>query len=209
LTEEDVRARFGRAFRESEREDLGVSGEWDASGRLRTDERHETKRWRRIVGRVFDDVGDPEACFAELYEHFARPDSWRCFPEVGTTLAALRLAGFRLAIASNFDRRLESVCDGLPELAPIECRVISSIVGHRKPSAHFYRALVQRTGVDAGSVLMVGDDYENDVVGATRAGLQAIELRRNPGREDSGVLATLSGLERLLCRDGGHSSMPP
>jgi catechol 2,3-dioxygenase-like lactoylglutathione lyase family enzyme len=48
----------------------------------------------------------------------------------------------RLAAASNFDGRFDAICDGLPELRPIEVRTLSSQVGCRKPSVRFYQALL-------------------------------------------------------------------
>ncbi|MFO0961094.1 MAG: hypothetical protein U0800_27245 [Isosphaeraceae bacterium] len=69
LEAEEVRSRFGRAFREAEAGDL--------RGRLATDESGEVRRWRAIVARALPELPDPERGFLELWDHFGRPDSWR------------------------------------------------------------------------------------------------------------------------------------
>lgn len=161
-----------------------------------TSEEMERERWRNIVRTLIDDVPNPMTCFEDLYAHFADPTSWRLFDDVAPTLSHLRERGYQLAIASNFDHRLHAVCDSFPELRDITCRVISAAVGHRKPSRQFYDALLATTGCTPVEILMVGDDYENDVVGGTQAGLGAVYLDRL-GRNDSGI----STLQKLLNRD--------
>lgn len=146
-----------------------------------TSEADEELFWRGIVRETLPDVRDLEACFRQLFDHFGRPSAWACFDDVAPTLTELHARGFRLAVASNFDRRLHPLCeelgDGLP-LKLFEQRVISSEVGYRKPSSQFYQAVLNMTGARADEVLVVGDDEQNDVDGARHAGLRALHLRR-------------------------------
>lgn len=177
-----VRARFRRHFRDDEAD--------ETLGPLATDEALEARRWRRIVGRVLPEVPDPERAFAELWDHFSRPGSWRCFPDVGPAVRAFAAAGLRTAVASNFDGRLRGVVAGRPELSGLEgSLVISSEVGLRKPHDRFYRAACSRLGLPPGRVLFVGDDLANDVVGPIRAGLRGVLLDRTGGTPDAGVTA--------------------
>jgi putative hydrolase of the HAD superfamily len=165
-TPEVIAPRFAAAFREEEQID-------HAAG-LRTSEARERERWRRIVGRVLDDVADAEGCFQELFDHFARPDSWRIDPEATATLQALAARGYRLGLASNYDSRLRRVVAGLPDLSPLQHLVISSEVGWRKPAPEFYAALSRQVGLEAGQILYVGDDLVNDYLGARACGLPAL-----------------------------------
>jgi putative hydrolase of the HAD superfamily len=193
LSADDIGRRFKKAFRDSERADfLGVSGPL-----LATSEALEKERWRQIVAAVIDDIADNNGCFAELFAHFASPGSWSCFDDVPGVLAALHAAGYRLAIASNFDSRLHAVSDSLTALKAIDLRVISSGVGCRKPGRAFFEALVAGAGCAAHEVLMVGDDPVNDVEGARDAGLGAVLLNRH-GHRERGEIGSLLELGEIL-----------
>src|SRR5437588_472394 len=63
LSPDEVRRRFRAAF---QREELR-----DRAAGLQTSEAREEERWRGVVAEVLDDVTDPAACFAELFEHFS------------------------------------------------------------------------------------------------------------------------------------------
>lgn len=148
---------------------------------VQTSEADERAYWQSIVEEVLGPVHDFTACFTELYDHFARPESWRVAAGAATVIRELKHAGLQLAVASNFDHRLHTVLDGLPELAGIDVRLISAEIGWRKPSRQFYETLCTRMGLTPAEILMVGDDYENDVRGAQLAGIPALYL--SPGHE--------------------------
>jgi putative hydrolase of the HAD superfamily len=167
-----VKARFHMYFRNDEVDEM--------RGPLATDEVGEFRRWRRIVSNVLPEVPDPDRAFAELWDHFGRPEAWSCFADVAPTLDRLGSRAIPIRIASNFDGRLRGVVGGLPELSccagPL---VISSEVGFRKPHAAFYRAACESLGLPPDRVLCVGDDLENDVFGARRAGLRGLLIDRH------------------------------
>ena len=173
VTADEIGSRFREAMRQADTEAERWFGELG-----RTNEDYEREFWRRIVREVLPDVGDAETCFETLFDHFARPASWQCFEDVGSTLTQLQARGYRVVIASNFDARLQGVCDGLSELRDVRTRVISSAVGYRKTHPRFYAAVVEAAECDASEVLMIGDDFENDVVSARNAGIAAVHLQR-------------------------------
>lgn len=171
LSQDEVRTRFKAAFQ------LASSSEH--AGTSEADEEH---FWREIVLATLPDVSDAESCFRELFDYFSRPSAWACFADVAPTLTRLQERGFRLAVASNFDRRLHPLCEGLGDGLPLkrfEVRVVSSEVGYRKPSREFFQAVLSGTGARAEEVLVVGDDLRNDVQGALNAGLRALHLHRD------------------------------
>jgi putative hydrolase of the HAD superfamily len=199
LSETHVGERFRRVFSQLESAEIGTAADWTRTDRLQTSEEHERARWRRVVADVLHDVHQPEACFSALYEHFARSGSWKCFPDVPDALGKLRRAGYRLALASNFDRRLEGLHRDLPGLAAIEDCVISTELGYRKPSLHFFRGLCARLSCPAGEVLLVGDDRVNDVRGGRAAGLAVRRLLREGTACGPEEFATLDELAEVLC----------
>jgi putative hydrolase of the HAD superfamily len=168
----DVRVRFIQAF--------NIQEEIDRSAGWITSEEREQNRWRSIVAATLREVSDPEACYQELYAHFANPKSWRIGQNAETVVAALAARGIVVGLGSNYDKRLCSVLDGFPELAPVRQRtVISSVVGFRKPAVEFFQNIVRVAGCQADEVLFVGDDLANDYSGALAAGLDALLLDEN------------------------------
>jgi putative hydrolase of the HAD superfamily len=170
-----VRERFGHSF---EREELT-----DQQRALATDEWVEYRRWERIVQDVLPEVPDPIRAFRELWDHFGRADSWRVFDDVASAIDVFQRAGLALRIGSNFDGRLRGVIAGLPVLSPwSEPLLISSEVGFRKPHREFFRAACLSLGCKPSRVLCIGDDLENDVNGACRAGMPSVLLDRSGSR---------------------------
>ena len=193
IAADEVARRFRHAFRDSE----GDDGAAPAESRFVTSEQIEFDRWKRIVGQVLDDVTDIDGCFQELFVHFGRPTSWRCFPETAEVLAEFKQRGYELALASNFDRRLHAVCEGHEELQQFSLRIVSSEVGCRKPGRLFYDSMVEQAQCRPDEILMIGDDLENDVIGAQSAGLHAIFVNRRHAPA-SGEIGTLAELLTLL-----------
>ena len=56
-------------------------------------------------------------------------------------------------------------------------------VGYKKPSQEFFAYALNDLGLDASSVIMVGDDFESDVLGAVRCGIRAVWLNAQSGEE--------------------------
>lgn len=196
LTRETIRSRFREVFQASESLDLS------SEGSLRTSEPQEVVRWRNIVSQVLDDVTDPEACFLELFEHFGSAAAWGCYRGAEEIVDHLQRAGFKLALASNFDRRLLTICDGLEPLRRIDTRIVSSLCGWKKPARAFYQAVIDALHLPPDQILMVGDDRENDISGARRAGLHTLRIDHHPDgtllEDESLVITSLIQLRDLL-----------
>jgi putative hydrolase of the HAD superfamily len=179
-------------------DDTGGLRSVNSSG-LRTDEARERLRWQRIVAEVFPEVAEQDDLFAELWDHFADPGSWRLFDDVAETWRELEQRGLVLAIASNFDERLPGICASFAPLTRCRHVFASSAVGYRKPAVEFYGRVAAALDLPAESILMVGDDMENDVVAARQAGWQALLIARD--KEQSSIadtVATLRAIPTLL-----------
>lgn len=193
LTAAEISPRFRRIFRESE---TACFEEHQAGT---TSEVQEQRRWRWIVARVLDDVRDLDGCFLELWDVFASPESWSLFEDVPATLADLRQAGYRLAIASNFDSRLHQVCAAWPGILGGIPILVSSELGYRKPDVRFYRSLMEGLATRPEAIVVVGDDLDADVLGPRRAGISSAWLKRHPiGDEREPFLTTLHDLPEWL-----------
>jgi putative hydrolase of the HAD superfamily len=190
LSLSEIAERFSKSFRDSESRLFDSSSSYIASN-----DEIEIARWRWIVREVVPDANDSEACFRDLWDHFANPNSWICFDDVQQSLEELRKTGIKLGIASNFDSRLHSVCQDHPALRSISFRMVSSEAGFRKPAALFYEQLIERCQTPAEQVLMIGDDPIHDVSAAKSAGLQAMLVDR---KNESVTNGTITSLRQLL-----------
>lgn len=202
LERDDIAARFQRAFHAEERADRFPSRSTTDGPTLQrrpTSEKRERQRWRRIVESVFSDVRSDEGqLFATLWEHFAFSSNWSVFADVPTTLTRLEQQGLVVGIASNFDRRLMKISEDLPPLAACTHVLCSSLIGYPKPSPEFFRAAENELKLSPGEILLAGDDWENDHVGARAAGWQAIHLNRSSARDDATCVNSLPDVvERL------------
>lgn len=138
-----------------------------------TDQDRERSRWRAIVAEVFAGADQRDAIFADLWEHFARPEAWRPLPAGRDLAVAARDAGLTLALASNFDDRLLPIAAAVEPLSWAEHVFVSAEIGWRKPAVEFFRVIEGRLGLAAHELLLVGDDAELDVAAGRRAGWHA------------------------------------
>ena len=91
-------------------------------------------------------------------------------PEVDAALVMLR-ERYALAVVSNGgsdNQRRKMAQAGLV----FEAVFISGEVGFEKPDPRIFQAAMRELGVSAGEAMMVGDDWERDVVGAIGVGLR-------------------------------------
>ena len=68
--------------------------------------------------------------------------------------------------------------------------VSSAEVGVSKPSPKIFKAVLDKAGEEAKSCIHVGDDYEDDIVGANNAGIASIWLNHRNQSDPSMDLAT-------------------
>ncbi|MEZ5330761.1 MAG: HAD-IA family hydrolase [Thermoanaerobaculia bacterium] len=135
---------------------------------------------------------------AELYDRFARGESWELYPEVEPVLARLAGRGLRLAVVSNWDERLPGVLAELGVAGRFASVVYSQRVGVEKPHPALFRRALDELGVPPERALHVGDRSRLDVEGATALGMRALLLDRHRTGDGTGVIASLSELQRVL-----------
>lgn len=109
---------------------------------------------------------------------FEAPDAYRLFPEVREVLAGLRTRGLRLGVISNHSERLLRVVRRLNLDGDLDPVVITQQVGAEKPDRRVFEFALERADCEAGEAVHVGDTFEADYLGATRAGLRGVWLNR-------------------------------
>jgi putative hydrolase of the HAD superfamily len=169
--------------------------------------------WREVVRRTYEpweDEVEVDGIFEELWEYFARPEAWRVYGDVRPCLDALDGRGVRLGLISNWDVRLPRVLRGLGLWERFEVRVISFEVGAEKPDGRIFREALRRAHLEPEQALHVGDSREGDLLGARRAGMEALWLRRGGGAGgEEGAIETLGEVEgeiRMRNEEGTEKS---
>jgi putative hydrolase of the HAD superfamily len=158
--------------------------------------------WHALVMETFRPLGLPQpfdTFFDELYTLFAQPDVWRVYPEVEEVLHALKARGLITAVVSNWDIRLGPLLDGLGLTPYLDHVVVSAVVGWEKPHPRIFASALELADVPAAQVLHVGDNYQQDVVGAQQMGIYAVWLRRRGGGgADCPVVSSLRELLPMI-----------
>ncbi|MDD6051104.1 MAG: HAD family hydrolase [Clostridiales bacterium] len=104
----------------------------------------------------------------------------RLYDRVLESLDALRQKGFRLWLLSNAQRSFTAYELRLLGLDTRFDRIyLSSDYQCRKPDGRFFSALLEGEHLDASRCLMIGNDRETDIAGATAAGLSTLYMHTN------------------------------
>lgn len=142
------------------------------------------------------------ACAPDVYRRMAseyEPEDW--VPEdIPPALDALRASGYRLAVLSNRRHSYREQLETLRLAAYFEFTLAAGEVNAWKPEPGIFHQALELLKMPAGEILYVGDNYYADVVGARRAGFQAVLLDRDaifPGA-DCPVIQAMSALPALL-----------
>lgn len=157
----------------------------------------ETEFYRSVNARLVEHMGlhAEDDALDDIHAMFEREVVYRPYPDALRTLKALRAAGLRTGVISNFSHRLPRVLDDLGLADYLDTVTYSFDVGAEKPHPKIFKTALARADAMPERVLMVGDSYEADYLGARRAGLHAALLCRDasPGR----LCPTIRSLEEL------------
>jgi putative hydrolase of the HAD superfamily len=100
------------------------------------------------------------------------------YPDSAPTLRALRAAGIRTVVVSNWDWSLHERLAETGLAALLDGAVASAEVGSAKPDGAIFRAALELAGAEAAGAWHVGDTPEADVEGARAAGIRPVLIDR-------------------------------
>jgi putative hydrolase of the HAD superfamily len=103
-------------------------------------------------------------------------------PDALETLNELRKRGHRLGLISVCSQDVPEVWDETPLAGTLDETVFSCDVGISKPDPRIYEIACERLGVEPAVCLFVGDGANDELPGAERVGMTAVQLRA-PGEE--------------------------
>ncbi|HEX2292265.1 MAG TPA: HAD-IA family hydrolase [Gaiellaceae bacterium] len=98
-------------------------------------------------------------------------------PDAVSTLAELRRRGHLLGMISACSEEVPEVWERTPFAGLFDATVFSCSVGVSKPDPRIYEAATAELRVEASDCLFVGDGANDELPGAERAGMSALQLR--------------------------------
>jgi putative hydrolase of the HAD superfamily len=93
------------------------------------------------------------------------------------TLEELRHRGHKLGMISACSEDVPTVWERTPFGTLFDSAIFSCSVGVSKPDPEIYALAAEELGVDANDCLFVGDGANDELPGAERAGMKAVQLR--------------------------------
>lgn len=135
--------------------------------------------WSEVINTIFSRAGEPfpPAPYGQvLFDEFSTTRCWELYPDALEVLGELRSQGVKLGVLSNFDFRLGPLLQNLGLSAYVDCVVASHQTGYEKPNPEMFRAA--ELALPGSSYTLVGDHWEDDVMGALAAGWNAVWVDR-------------------------------
>lgn len=169
---------------------------------------HDDELWVAFTVAIIEGMGGigpgVAECAREMVEAWEAHDNFDLYEDVPTVLEELRRAGLKIALISNTGRDLPAFV--AHHALDVDVAIASRAHGWAKPHPSIFEAALDALGITAAEAVMVGDSVEDDMEGATLAGIRAILLDRD-GRhpEFEPRLVDLYGLPAAvgLVRPGG------
>ncbi|MFF5367994.1 HAD family hydrolase [Streptomyces sp. NPDC013187] len=141
-------------------------------------ERNRLAEMLTVLGRPVPDAAGLDELDARRKQ--AVESRLRLYPDVLPFVRRVRAGGYRIGVLSNSDGRQQRRRIDRLGLRPwLDAITVSGESGVAKPSAESFALACDRLGTPPERTMHIGDSLVNDAVGAHRAGLTAVWLRRN------------------------------
>lgn len=96
-------------------------------------------------------------------------------PYVKNMLIKFRASGLKIGICTDLTAHIQFrkiVSLGISSL--IDAVVTSEEIGIEKPDPKMFKAVLRKLGLNEDETIMVGDDFQKDILGASRIGIKAV-----------------------------------
>ncbi|MCY3802003.1 MAG: HAD-IA family hydrolase [Chloroflexi bacterium] len=174
--------------------------------------RDELEQLRRDCGILtIDALGGPMVCplppervgqiLADTFPNVA-------FPEVTPAVRLARGAGAGVGVLSNFSYLLPLILEDLGLRHLFDVVVFSAEVGAEKPDPAIFLEASRVAGVELRDAALIGDTYDEDVVGARSVDLEVVYLDRSGGSRRDDVPVARDLIEAVELLVGVEGSAP-
>jgi len=149
-----------------------------------------TDWWKQLVVDVFEidhfrDSSHSNDLCEYLLQHFTTGDAYEVFPDVIPTLEKLKSQGIRLIGSTNSDDRVFELLQNLGIASYFDHIYTSYELGHCKPDRQFFMEIVKqfhpvndKLHLFLENCWHVGNDYNQDFLGAVKAGWNGVFVDR-------------------------------
>lgn len=156
-------------------------GDWRIDSPFEATEAASYERIKRFDERVLARLGHaglPDGLFRAIEAAFMRRSAWFLFPDVVPAVEALRAAGVRLGVISNWVWGGPELLHDMRLAHHFESVVISARVGYQKPDPGIFEYALREMRVTPEKAVHVGDNYVADVQGARCVGITPVLIDR-------------------------------
>ncbi len=101
------------------------------------------------------------------------------FDDVLPALEQLKKNNIILGLISNIDSDIKPLFDKLGLTPLMQVVVTSRDSGFHKPQPEIFKEAARLAGIETDEAMYIGDQYQIDVLGAKKAGMQGVLLDRN------------------------------
>ncbi|RPJ63829.1 MAG: HAD family hydrolase [Dehalococcoidia bacterium] len=141
----------------------------------------------------------PEQALQILGKAFSIGFKFVAFQDSLPALKDLKRRGLTVGVISNIGQEIESYCTELGFEPYLDFKVTSFEVGYDKPRPEIFQLALKKAGCTPGEAIFVGDQYEQDIVGARGVGMIPVlidrkESGRNPDCQVINSLLNIPGL---------------
>ena len=142
----------------------------------------------------------PEQALQILGKAFAIGFKFVAYNDSLPTLKAVKGRNLKTGVISNIGQEIDTYCKELGFEPYLDFKVTSFEVGFDKPHPEIFEFALNRAGVPATDAIFVGDQYEQDVVGARGVGITPVLINRNAGliTSDCKVINSLTSILDLV-----------
>lgn len=165
--------------------------------------------WQNFVCKVFLSAGyrgrlsSLNGVSDELWNRFKEGLEWDVIPHSHESLSALKSAGIKLGVVSNFDERLEKTLSAYKLDQYFDFVVTAVSAGTEKPDPAIFKHALSMSGMSPAVAGHVGDDISHDYYTPKSIGMSAFLF--SPEKEDAlgsvdkkDVISDLLDLNKLV-----------
>jgi len=166
-----------------------------------------TKEFLRIA-RFSDTFAQFQISDTQLAEQFdtdyltISPQQTSLLPNTHESLAYLKKLGYKMHIITNGFKEVQHVKLEKSNLKHyFDLILCSEEAGTNKPNKEIFAHAIEKTGAKPHDSVMIGDDYEVDVLGALRFGMHAVHFdptNKRPARKGEWRVLDLNQISGIL-----------